>query len=180
MPNKPISKLEQYALITYLVGKRSRGLPPGKKALQKLVHLVEELGGVDAGYRFSFYTYGPYASDLTADLDAVAGLGGIVVSYSADENAYSITSGDGKDWVLNQGAEFLKRSREAIDRVVSQFGERLAKDLELVSTIVYLRRHAPELLKADDLLIERVKALKPKYSDFQIKNAIQEIRAFIQ
>jgi hypothetical protein len=60
MTNSSISKFDQYALIALLakrVGGADRRL--GKKAIQKNVHLIQELGGVDAGYRFSFYTYGP-------------------------------------------------------------------------------------------------------------------------
>ncbi|MGH6872688.1 MAG: hypothetical protein ACREHE_14395 [Rhizomicrobium sp.] len=176
MPEKPISKFDQYALVTYLAGKRSRQV--GKKALQKLVHLVQELGDVDAGYRFSFYTYGPYSSDLTADLDAVAALGGIRISYDSADNSFAIEIAQGEDWVLAQGGAFIARNSGRIDEIVKQFGERLAKDLELVSTIVYLRRHERRLFDNDGDVVARVKALKPKYSESQIMGALDEVRSF--
>lgn len=178
MANEPVTKRDQYALITYLVNKLSGGRAPGKKALQKLVHLVEELGGVDAGYRFSFYTYGPYSSDLTGDLDAVAGQNGINVVYLKDENSYQITTGENSSWVLDRGQSFVERNASSVDRVIAQFGGRLAKDLELVSTVVYLRRHAPELFDDESKVLERVHALKPRYSNSEIRDAIKEIKSF--
>lgn len=177
MGSRPASKRDQYALITYLVVRLSKA--PGKKALQKLVHLIEELGGVDAGYRFSFYTYGPYSSDLTGDIDAVAGFNGIDVAYDAEENTYRITAGKKKDWVLDGGKVFLDRHAAELDRVIEKFGGRLAKDLELVSTIVYLRRHVPESFDNEAALVTHVRALKPKYTDDQMRKAFREVRAFV-
>lgn len=178
MGNDPVSKRVQYALIAHLVEKLSDRRAPGKKALQKLVHLIEELGRVDVGYRFSFYTYGPYSADLTADLDAVAGLQGISISYLESENSYQILSGKNASWVAERGNDFIKQHSAAIERVIEQFGGRLAKDLELVSTIVYLKRHAPELFSDNSKLIERVRALKPKYSEFQVGEALKEVESF--
>ena len=43
---------------------------PGKKALQKLIYLMEKKG-VDLGFNFSIHYYGPYSSTLD---DAVHGL----------------------------------------------------------------------------------------------------------
>ena len=86
-----IRKTDQYALVAFLIDQAKRGRQQlGKKALRKKVHLVQELGGVDAGYRFSFYTYGPYSVDLAGDLDVVAKSGGAMVHYSRSDNYYLI------------------------------------------------------------------------------------------
>lgn len=181
MTTSAISKTEQYALITLIakeVGGDNHRL--GKKALQKNVHLIQELGGVDAGYRFSFYTYGPYSTSLAGDLDTVASSGGVTISYNTTDNYYLIGPGAGADRVIERGIGFIQGHREAIEGVLQAFGGRLAKDLELVSTIAYLRRHAPtETFEDDQNLVRRVKALKPKYSDNQVLTAINEVKGFL-
>ena len=181
MTDSSISKLDQYALVAFLakqVGGANRRL--GKKALQKNVHLIQELGGVDAGYHFSFYTYGPYSTGLAGDLDVVAMMGGVKVTYNVSDNYYLIEPGAATDHMIRKGQEFIDKNRKAIDQVLQTFGDRLAKDLELVSTAAYLRRHAPAGEFENEVkLAERVKALKPKYTEQEILTAIREVRAFL-
>ena len=56
----------------------------------------------------------------------------------------------------------------------------MAKELELNSTIVYLRRHMSEQEFDDNEALQgRVKALKPKYSRGHIERAIREVRDFL-
>lgn len=181
MTDNPISKRDQYALIALLanqVGGAGRRL--GKKALQKKVHLIQELGGVDAGYHFSFYTYGPYSTGLAGDLDVVAAMGGAKVIYNASDNYYLIEPAVATDHMIAKGQGFIDRNRTAINQVLHTFGARLAKDLELVSTIAYLRRHAaPGEFESDGRLAAHVKALKPKYSENEIATAIREVKSFL-
>jgi uncharacterized protein len=175
------TKLDQYALIVHLaerLGGEGRRL--GKKAIQKMIHLTQELGGADAGYRFSFYTYGPYSSELAGDLDVVDRLGGVEILYNGTDNYYLIDPGKKAQQFVEKGRRFLDQNRDAIDHVVGQFGGRLAKDLELVSTIAYLRRHAPKSEFDDEAkLTDRVKALKPKYPPAEIAVAIEEVKKFL-
>lgn len=180
MTNHPISKRDQYALIAFIAkhcGGANRRL--GKKALQKHVHLIQELGAVDSGYRFSFYTYGPYSSELSGDLDVVAATGGVKVSYNSMDNFYLIDAGAEADYLLEKGAGFIERNHSSMRRVLDSFGGRMAKDLELVSTIAYLRKHARHEYDDDGRLLARVKALKPKYSDEEIIRAVREVRTFL-
>ncbi len=179
--NTPVTKSDQHALIA-LIAKRAgdANWPLGKKALQKNVHLIQEFGGVDAGYRFSFYTYGPYSSELSGDLDIVAASRGVVVNYDSPQNFYSIAPSDGADKIIGRGEDFLKANEAAINRVLDTFKGRYAKDLELTSTIAYLRRNAPkDEFESDEKLRAHVQALKPKYSSQEIDKAIAEAREFL-
>jgi hypothetical protein len=82
--------------------------------------------------------------------------------------------------LIQKGRRFIERNQAAIERVLEAFGGRLAKDLELVSTIAYLRRHAPaEKFENNKKLAAHVKALKPKYTDKEIAKAIEEVRGFL-
>ena len=174
-------KANQYALISLLIKEaEAAGQRLGKKALQKKIHLIQELGGVESGYRFSFYTYGPYSSQLSGDLDTIANSGGANIQYEKTENYYIISVGDKTDIILQNGNEFIEKNKREIHRVLEKFGGRLAKELELTSTIVYLRRHtSEEEFNNEEALMERVRALKPKYSRREIKRAIGEVKDFL-
>src|SRR5262245_60129714 len=89
-----VQKTDQYALLALIIEKQGgeRGRL-GKKALQKFVHLIQEFGGVDSKYQFSFYTYGPYSSGLAGDLDILSALDGADIVYNATDNHYQISAG---------------------------------------------------------------------------------------
>ena len=40
-----------------------------KISLQQLVYILQQLYGVESSYEFKLYTYGPYSTELTEDLD---------------------------------------------------------------------------------------------------------------
>ena len=176
-----IGKRDQYAFIAFLIKEaKTADQRLGKKALQKKVHLIQELGGVGAGYRFSFHIYGPYSEDLAGDLDLVAYGNGAKVSYNEGDNYYSITPGEETDRMIEAGQPFIDRNEAALENVLSVFGRRSAKELELVSTVAYLRRYLPGGEFDDqDGIVARVKALKPRYSDGEIRGAVAEVRGFL-
>lgn len=174
-------KIDQYALVAFLIEQAAQAHQQlGKKALQKKVHLIQELGGVDTGYRFSFYTYGPYSTGLSGDLDVIANSGGARIHYISWDNHYLIDPGENAERMIERGRDFLEQYQAAINKVLAAFGSRSAKGLELVSTIAYLRRHAPyEDFEDNRKLVKHVMALKPKYSATEVEHAIAEVRDFL-
>ncbi len=178
---KMTEKTDQYALLATVITRQGGEAGRlGKKALQKYVHLIQEFGGVDSEYQFSFYTYGPYSSALAGDLDILNALDGADIVYDAADNHYQISPSDNTNALIRGGQAFLDQYRAGIDKVLSAFGGRKAKDLELISTIAYLWRHAPKEEFADDRkLMVHVRALKPKFSEGEISRAIQEVRSFL-
>ena len=174
-------KTDQYALVAFLIEQAAQVRQQlGKKALQKKVHLIQELGGVDTGYRFSFYTYGPYSVSLAGDLDVIANSGGAKIRYISWDNHYLIDPDEHTGRMIRRGREYFEQNKAAIDKVLAAFGNRTAKGLELVSTIAYLRRHVPqEDFEDNEKLVKHVMALKPKYSEVEVKNAIVEVKNFL-
>lgn len=174
-------KTDQYALVAFLIAQAAQARNKlGKKAIQKKVHLIHELGGVDTGYRFSFYTYGPFSANLAGDLDVIANSGGAKVSYDERDNHYQIDPAENTERMIQRGKEFIEKNRAAIEGVLETFGSRTAKGLELFSTIAYLHRHArQEEFEDDHKLAEHVRSLKPKYSETEIEKAISEVKVFL-
>jgi uncharacterized protein len=172
----------RYALISELA-KRLNGVSPqfGKTALQKLVYFLQELYGVDCGYDFQLYSYGPFTSQLLGDLDLVEHFGCVSV-----EPVHSITGGyeirptEKADSLQGKAVSFLNnaKTKQAIDSLVSEFGAHTAKDLELRATIVYVERGMHRKSKHPTMqdVCRLVGQIKPKFSSQEIKQAVDDLR----
>ncbi|MDQ7788747.1 MAG: hypothetical protein RDU41_01690 [Clostridia bacterium] len=150
----------------------------GKTALQKTVYLLQELHGVECGYDYSFYTYGPFSSELLSDLDFVQALRGVAVDYvGSGSRGYEISPGDENVRIREKAAGFLSEAALAVDRIVDEFGSLSAKDLELRSTLVYVdkdTKRAGESLSRDEL-VRLVKEIKPRFNSETIQDALADL-----
>ena len=167
----------QYALIVELA-ERLEGRPFGRTALQKLTYLLQELRGVDVGYEFPLHTYGPYSSELSADLDTLAAMQGVQVLPDARQGGFQITAGARAASVLEVGGESARRHSDAIGAVVDEFGGMTAKELELRATLVFAERDARRRRErlSEARLVEVVHEIKPHFSAAQIGAALRELR----
>jgi uncharacterized protein len=169
---------QRYGLIAELArAQKKRGLTLGKTALQKEVYFLQTLYGVDCGYEFTLYTYGPFSSLLLADLDSVSVLGGVEIEYDSGVRGYRILPGPENAKVIKSAEEFLSGIKDPIDSVIEEFGGLYAKDLELQATIVFAEREARDSGKplTTPALADVVKGVKPHFTEFQIGEAIEKL-----
>lgn len=177
MATPQIIPWNQYAVLAYIVKEVGGTSTLGKTALQKIVYLLQEIGHVPIGYKYFFYHHGPYSADLAGDIDFVSTLGGINVSYDSFINMYNITEGSKINTLLGKGSDFLEAYKAKIDRVISDFKGKKAKDLELLSTIVYSIGMAEEENSLSEKeLIGQVSVLKPKFNTAQIEEALAALK----
>lgn len=162
-----------YGLVTHIAQRLGGGQNLGKTKLQKLVYLLRELKGVQVGYAFRFYNYGPYSDGLSGDLGYLQSLGGVKVTYEPFVNMYDIIAGDQAGVLEEKAAGFLQEHRAALDEVIDQFGRRQAKDLELISTIVFVAKSG---IRQENELITKVEELKPKFTKPEIRAALAELK----
>lgn len=171
----------RYALIAELA-KRLDGVSPqfGKTDLEKLVYLFQEVYGIDCGYEFELYSYGPFTSLLLGDLDQVAHFGCVSV-----EPVHSITGGyeirptNKENFLEEKAADFLNDEKiiSALDSLVSEFGSLTAKELELRATIVYVERdmHLKDEKATKEEICRIVSEIKPKFSRHEIEQTIESL-----
>jgi uncharacterized protein YwgA len=154
----------------------------GKTVLQKMVFLLQEVYHVNVGYDFGFHTFGPFAAELLGDLNFAESMGFVTVK-SVEEtggNGYVIESGDIIEGVLQSPtvSPFLSQHKEAIAALVKGFGDKTAKELELLTTIIYLNKEimwdTNKLTLAE--AISKIRELKPKFSDSEILNGMIELK----
>jgi uncharacterized protein len=165
------------AVITLLAEKSAQ---LGRTALMKYCYFLQTLRRVPLGYSFSLYSYGPFDSDVLADLDAAESVGGVKteIEYYPGGYGYRIEPGIRKEGAKHRGADFLQRHEADINWVLNQFGSLNASQLELASTIVYSDREA--MIKGEKLsaeqLAQRVQDLKPHFSSVQILVLLSDLR----
>jgi uncharacterized protein YwgA len=170
----------RYALIAEL----AKRLEPvsrqfGKTALQKLVYFLQTIYGVDCGYAYEFYSYGPFASQLLNDLDLVAHFGGVSVQpVTSMMGGYAIHPGKEADSLRQRDAAFLDKAKTALDSLVETYGNMTAKDLELRATIVYIERDMQRKNKPADKgeICRLVGEIKPRFTSQEIGQAVDELR----
>lgn len=170
---------ERIGVITRLAEKSSGNL--GRTALMKFCYFLQTLRDVPLGYRFTLYSYGPFDSDVLADLDTAEALSAVestVVPYQGGYG-YEIKPSRQSEAALRSAVQFLEKYEKDIDWVVGEFRGLNSAALELVSTIIYVDQEAVSArksLKIDDL-IQRVKYVKPHFTERQIRSHAENLAA---
>ena len=170
---------EMRSILPLLLARKLEGRSPqfGKTVFVKLAYLLQEVYAVPLGYRFSLYTYGPYSSEVLADLDRARLRGQVNVDYIGQDAGFAITKGLTAEQ-LGPDCEALKSFENQIDSMIASFGHYNARNLELRTTIAYFWK----MLKVPDgtdenMVVEEILQLKPQFNDLEIKTAISELKA---
>ena len=108
----------------------------GKTAVMKCIFFLQKAFGMKLGYPFEIYTYGPYSSDVSEDLDSLS-FNNLISSeiYTFNNfSAYKLTAADNATRLAQAISDDDNRR---LDRVLELFGSETVKKLELFSTILY-------------------------------------------
>jgi uncharacterized protein YwgA len=145
----------------------------------KMVYFLVALKKVPVPYYFRLYTYGPYDSDVLDDLSYAEVLGGVESELKIYPKGYGYEIGPGKkvEKLTDRASDFLQTHRPAIDWAVDKFAHRTAGDLELLSTIVFVKREveAKKLTDyTDERIIARVHEIKPHFTREKVAQGYRE------
>jgi uncharacterized protein YwgA len=143
---------------------RISGKPPGKKALQKLVYLIEEAGD-DLGFAYSIHFYGPYSADLDYAVKYLDIYGDLKIKITPTEHQICV-AGDTFDAPPLSGTA---------QRIIKSFGHKSPSELELLATALYVQR---AISAADESkIISGVQKIKgTKYSQDNTRDAITALK----
>jgi uncharacterized protein YwgA len=147
---------------------------PGKKALQKLIYLVEKKG-VDLGFNFSIHYYGPYSSTLDDAVHSLQMQG--VIDIVPDGMSHRIHVTELSD--MMESTTLSQTEEQEIEDVLRTFGRMTAFDLELITTTDFVARALRQSGKTcmDDDIIEGVRRIKgDKFSQDKMTQAIIQLR----
>lgn len=142
----------------------------GRTHLQKAVYFAQELMGLDLGYEFTIYQYGPYASSLDSDVHELQIMRALSLQmvggypdYQRGPNIGPLLEYAKTGPVAGKG-DTLKKLAEIVS-------PRKARDLELLTTILFLGRQQYRGRE----LISAVQRLKPHFSQEQVEHGVAEL-----
>ena len=161
------SSEERLGMICTII-KENNGI--GKTALMKLIYILQQVYKVPLGYNYSIYTYGPYSAEVMNEIDFAEQSELIsinTVPYNAGYMGYHLECRDKAYEVVNDVNGSLSKYAEIVNEVISCFGKKTAKELELSATIIYAYTNyyekARESSDVNKGIIEIVKKIKPLF-----------------
>ena len=128
--------------------------------MQKAVYLAQA-AGVNLGYYYRWYLYGPYSPSLTRDEFAIA----LDISAGLDES---------EGWKLDDG------SSQRLERIKDIFSEpersELAKKLELLASVHFLIDRK-QVAKVDiSQITATLKRFNKDFSEREVEGALEELK----
>lgn len=148
----------------------------GRTRVQKLLYLAN-ISGWKCIDDYVFYQYGPYSEWVKRFLETLVQNKAVAEErsdFGKNRTIYSYQlTGDGKSfakYTLQKTAiddTLLQRTKNLFD----EFNEFSTDELELMSSIAYLKRENPEI--SDLALISLTKKMKPRFSKSKIKKGLQ-------
>jgi uncharacterized protein YwgA len=140
----------------------AKGHYPGKKELQKSVYLLQKKG-LDLGYSYRFYFYGPYSDALDEDIQRLAIQGLLTINH--EEMTHRITVKSSLEGPIED------EIAELIQSTANELKDIPPVQLELMTTILFIINNnmVPESYTEDDI-VHKVRDLKgDKYAVDEVK-----------
>jgi len=130
--------------------------------LQKGIYLAQ-VAGVQLGYHYQWYLYGPYSPSLTRDEYAVA-------------EELLLDLDDSKGWTLDdRSKETLSNLRELINL---EDQSELAKELELLASVHFLIARKQVARDDDEQIVSTLKRFRKPFNKRDVKRARGELQRY--
>ena len=149
----------------------------GKTAVMKYIFFLQRIFGLKLGYSFDIYTYGPYSSDVSGDLDSLIFYGFVdaeIYSYNKS-SAYKLKISEKGEEIR---AELSPDERQKLCQVLDLFGDKKVRNLELISTILYFADLYERIGREDSEeygIIKNVKEIKPHFNLDEIEEEFENL-----
>jgi len=151
----------------------------GRTALMKFLYFLQTLRQVPLGYRFTLYSYGPFDSNVLADLSVAESLSAVASEtiFYPGGYGYDITAGIKAKWLQKRAEKFLAKHEKDVRWVMERFGKFTSGQLELVSTIIYVDREAADADRSLRLstLARQVNEIKPRFREAEILDFAEQL-----
>ncbi len=130
--------------------------------LQKAVYLAQA-AGVNLGYYYHWYLYGPYSPSLTRDEYAVY----TDISAGMDES---------EGWKLDDRSS--QRLEEIRDIIVEPERDKLAKKLELLASVLFLIERKQVSQRIMEEITSILRRFNKDFSEEEVRNSLRELKDY--
>jgi uncharacterized protein YwgA len=160
--------------------KLAPGQSLGRTQVMKLFYFLQELKGVNLGYDFRLFNYGPFDSEVLSDLSSACGQGTVVEKtvYYPRGYGYDISPGPQADHLCTSLEKSDPNLASMVDQVIGDFGLFGAAELELRSTILFVDRELSQggNTATSQELTSRVQKIKPHFNAEVILDRVREMK----
>ncbi len=143
----------------------------GRIHVHKLLYLVQEAKLAKPPFEFTLYQYGPYSFGLDEDIAQMELYGSLHKTYPASGYGPKYTLGHSG---YEEANELNEEERKAISEVAEKIGDNDSQWLELRATCLWVERR--ECVNGDNAIVARVKKVKPRFSETEIREGLVEAR----
>lgn len=166
---------DRLSLLTYLI-RHAPNEWVGRTALVKFCYLLQTVYKVPLGYRFTLYSYGPFDSQVLADIGEAESLGFVrsTLEMYSSGYGYRIECVLDEDEFDEVAAAPASSYQEELRTLLKLFGGRSAGQLELDTTIVFVYRQLGSLPSLD-AVAQKVHEVKPHFDQSDISKRIIEL-----
>lgn len=172
-------KWNKYALLVFISKiMKHKEYKLGKTSLQKIIYLLKTVCELPISYSYDFYIYGPYSAEVESDLEYLNSIEILNVSFEDYGNyrGFNITPNKKTERIMEKAEDFISTYRKIIEGLIESYGDKTARELELIGTIVYLLKEE----KIDqELLVERINELKPHFEKVEVARGIDEVKSLL-
>lgn len=152
----------------------------GKTAVMKYLYLLQKVYRLPMGYDYSIYTYGPYSSMVMEDIDFADKEKIISVKREVYDNGisgYCITPSERASEIIAAEEETVQKYKKSIQEMLSLFGGKSAKELELLTTIIYIYSNYKANQWDTDGVADNVHEIKPHFDVATIKAEYEKLNS---
>lgn len=173
------ANLKRLGTLLYVVRKGEEKFDyVGHTLLQKLVYLLEEAEGVDLGYRYKMYHYGPYCAEVWGDLNYLEDVDAVRIFASPDGYGYRIIANPGEPELEELDAYVGDDIKAKVEKLLSILGDKPVRSLECVATTHYAYRFLlPEENRSFASLEKVVRDLKPHLKKEEVAEAFDVLKS---
>ncbi|NJL27777.1 MAG: hypothetical protein HC897_07705 [Thermoanaerobaculia bacterium] len=170
---------EREAFILYLIdGLRRRDSWCGETHVQKTVFFLQELDGIDLGFNYILYKYGPFSFDLRDQLSYLRADRLIELDIQEPYGPRFRLTDSGRR-VVSRYSSSLEPSRAALEGAADRLASDNVATLERYATALYLWRHWQQETPTSSEVVKRLVEVKPHVSHEQAKDAVEKVQAWV-
>jgi hypothetical protein len=170
-----MDRLERSAIIIALIDRlKERGSWCGETHIQKAIYFLQELAGLQLGYRFVLYKHGPYSFDLNDEITAMRADALVRVEPQPHPYGPSLAPDDAGRQVERRYARAIAACEPALGEVADRLGPLGVVHLERLATALFVSHEAgmPRDLPGR---AARLHALKPHVSAAEAAEALAAV-----
>jgi len=159
---------------------KQQGSWAGRTHLHKILFLADRLLDAKQPFEFELYRFGPYSFELDACVRNLDAAGLVEKDYSDSGTTYGPRYVPFEDWqsAIPTELDIPEDQKQKLQQIAKAIGNRTSSDLELIATCLWCEHD--ESTQGDSAIIGRVKQLKPRYQESEIKLQLSNLRKIQQ